>query len=52
MEKNIVIGSRGSILALAQAELVKNNLQKNYPDINFEIKVIVKSGDKDLKSNW
>lgn len=52
MKKNIVIGSRGSILALAQAELVKNNLQKNYPDINFEIKVIVTSGDKDLKSNW
>ena len=52
MKKNIVIGSRGSILALAQTELVKNNLQKNYPDINFEIKVIVTSGDKDLKSNW
>lgn len=52
MKKNIVIGSRGSILALAQAEYVKKELEEKYKDINFEIKVIVTSGDKDLKSNW
>lgn len=52
MRKNIIIGSRGSILALAQAELIKEKLSKNYPELNFEIKVIVTSGDKDLKSNW
>jgi len=52
MKKNIVIGSRGSILALAQANLVKNNLEANYPELSFEIKEIVTSGDKDLKSNW
>ena len=52
MKKHVVIGSRGSILALAQATLVKNSLEANYPDLTFEIKEIVTSGDKDLKSNW
>ena len=52
MKKHVVIGSRGSILALAQANLVKNSLEANYPDFTFEIKEIVTSGDKDLKSNW
>ena len=52
MKKHVVIGSRGSILALAQANLVKNSLEANYPDLIFEIKEIVTSGDKDLKSNW
>ena len=52
MKKNIIIGTRGSILALAQANLVKNSLEANYPDLTFEIKEIVTSGDKDLKSNW
>ncbi len=52
MKKNIIIGTRGSILALAQANLVKSSLEANYPDLTFEIKEIVTSGDKDLKSNW
>ncbi|PIM80614.1 hydroxymethylbilane synthase [Fusobacterium pseudoperiodonticum] len=52
MKRHVVIGSRGSILALAQANLVKSSLEANYPDLTFEIKEIVTSGDKDLKSNW
>ena len=52
MKKHVVIGSRGSILALAQANLVKSSLEASYPDLTFEIKEIVTSGDKDLKSNW
>ena len=52
MKKKIVIGSRGSILALAQSEMIKKRLENNYPDYEFEIKVIVTSGDKDLVSNW
>ena len=52
MKKHVVIGSRGSILALAQANLVKSSLEAYYPDLTFEIKEIVTSGDKDLKSNW
>ena len=52
MKRHVVIGSRGSILALAQANLVKSSLEASYPDLTFEIKEIVTSGDKDLKSNW
>lgn len=50
--KKIVIGSRGSVLALAQSEMIKKRLEKNFPEKEFEIKVIVTSGDKDLVSNW
>lgn len=52
MKKKIVLGSRGSILALAQSEMMKAKLQENYPELEIEIKVIVTSGDKDLVSNW
>lgn len=52
MKKKILIGSRGSILALAQANYVKSRLEENYPEYTFEIKEIITSGDKDLKSNW
>lgn len=52
MKKNIIIGSRGSILALAQTKKVQENLALVYPEYNFEIKVITTSGDKDLSSNW
>lgn len=51
-KKNIVIGSRGSILALAQAETIQKKLCSIYPEYNFQIKTITTSGDKDLKSNW
>ena len=52
MKKKIIIGSRGSILALAQSEMIKKRLKENFPEIEFEIKKIVTSGDKDLVSNW
>lgn len=52
MKDEIVIGTRGSILALAQANLIKEKLEINFPDEKFEIKIITTSGDKDLKSNW
>lgn len=50
--KKIVIGTRGSLLALAQTNMIKEKLEKNFPDIEFVIKKIVTSGDKDLVSNW
>lgn len=31
---SIIIGTRGSPLALAQAELTKELLQKNFPELN------------------
>lgn len=52
MKKKIIIGSRGSILALAQSEMIKKRLEENFPELEFEIKKIVTSGDKDLVSNW
>lgn len=52
MKKNIIIGTRGSILALAQTRLIKEKLEENFPKLSFEIKVITTSGDKDLKTNW
>lgn len=42
----IVIGSRGSQLALKQTEFVKNLLQEAFPEHTYEIKVIHTMGDK------
>jgi hypothetical protein len=44
----IRIGTRGSQLALYQAELTKKNLLEKFPDINVEIVVIQTKGDKIL----
>lgn len=48
MRTKVLIGSRGSKLALAQAELVKNILKKTYSDLKIEIRIIKTSGDKIL----
>ncbi len=49
MEKNsLVIGSRGSRLALTQAHIVRDSLLKVYPELNIEIKTIKTTGDKIL----
>lgn len=50
--KKIIIGSRGSILAMAQTELVVQMLKEKFPHMEFEIKVIVTTGDKDMRTNW
>jgi len=41
----IVIGTRGSKLALAQTQLVVENLQTRWAGLNFQIKVIKTRGD-------
>lgn len=41
----IVVGTRGSKLALTQTNWVVNELKKNYPNVEFEIKVIKTKGD-------
>lgn len=46
--KEIIIGSRGSKLALIQSNLVIGELKKYYPTINFKIKEIKTTGDKIL----
>ena len=45
MVDNLVIGSRGSELALWQAEWVKSELSNAYQDIKIEIKTIKTKGD-------
>ncbi len=50
MNKKVKLGSRGSKLALAQAEIVKAKLEQKYPTIDFEIQVVLTTGDIDLKS--
>lgn len=44
--RHIVIGTRGSKLALWQAEWVKTSLVALYPDITVELNVIKTTGDK------
>lgn len=44
----IIIGSRGSALALKQTELVIERLKEAYPNYDYEIKVIHTKGDKIL----
>lgn len=43
---NYKIGTRGSRLAVAQAELVRGRLQKAYPQDTFELRVIKTKGDQ------
>jgi len=48
MKNKIVIGTRGSKLALWQAEWVKSQLQKLYPGLQIELNKIKTTGDKIL----
>lgn len=45
---NYIIGTRGSRLALVQAEYVKERLGKAYPEHTFELRVIRTKGDRIL----
>ncbi len=44
--QRFVIGTRGSPLALVQADQVRARLRKAYPRLEFEIRVIKTTGDK------
>lgn len=46
MKKKVVIGTRGSQLALWQANWVKSELEKRYPDIEVSLTKIKTTGDK------
>ncbi|MEO1403781.1 MAG: hydroxymethylbilane synthase [Cyanobacteria bacterium J06635_1] len=46
--RTICIGSRKSQLALVQTHWVQGELQKHFPDINFEVKTMDTQGDKIL----
>lgn len=45
----IIIGTRGSRLAMAQAEMVKICLEREYPQHRFEIKPVKTEGDRELE---
>ena len=45
MKNKVIIGSRTSKLALYQTNEVKNELKKNFPDLEVEIKKIKTKGD-------
>jgi hydroxymethylbilane synthase len=47
-QKKIVIGTRGSKLALWQAEFVRSELNRLYPDLEIELNKIKTTGDKIL----
>lgn len=49
--KFIRIGSRGSQLALAQVEIVKENLKRYFPDLKTETIIIKTKGDQILDRN-
>ena len=46
MRKNIVVGSRGSRLALVQAESVVAKLKAVTPEVEISVSVISTQGDK------
>ena len=46
MSEKFVIGSRGSDLALWQANYVKTSLENLFPEDQFEIKIIYTTGDR------
>jgi len=47
--KKIVLGTRGSALALAQARLTQAALQKAHPGLEVETRVILTSGDEGVR---
>ncbi len=46
--RQLIIGTRGSVLALWQANHIKECLQTQYPQMNVEIKIVKTKGDKIL----
>ena len=51
MEKNeIIIGTRGSKLALWQADFVRKEIERRFKNLSIQIKIIKTKGDKLLKS--
>ena len=48
--KKLIIGTRGSNLALNQAKSVKEKVIKNFPGIKVDIKIIKTEGDIDQKT--
>jgi len=50
--KTLVVGTRGSQLALAQSNYIIDALKRVKPDINWELKIIKTTGDKFLNETF
>ncbi|MGB8368039.1 MAG: hydroxymethylbilane synthase [Limisphaerales bacterium] len=46
MERPIIIATRGSALALAQANMIAAQCRETFPKLRFELKIIKTTGDK------
>jgi len=51
MERPIIIATRGSALALAQANLIATQCRSTFPKLPFELKIIKTTGDKLQKAS-
>ena len=51
MKRVIRVGSRDSVLAVIQAQIVMNAVKETNPDIEFELVKIKTTGDKSLSAN-
>ncbi len=50
-ERPIIIATRGSALALAQANFIAGQCREFFPRLRFELKIIKTTGDKLQKSS-
>ncbi len=50
-ERPIILATRGSALALAQANMVLAQCRQSFPDLQFEIQIIKTTGDKKLTAS-
>ncbi len=46
MADRLVLGTRGSALALTQADIVRSTIQRAFPRLSIEVKIIKTTGDK------
>jgi porphobilinogen deaminase len=46
--RSIVLGTRSSVLAMAQTEIVRAHLSAAFPDLEIKIEAIKTAGDKNL----
>ncbi len=51
MDRPTIIATRGSALALAQANLIADQCREFFPQLRFELKIIKTTGDKMQKSS-
>ncbi|MBF0430304.1 MAG: hydroxymethylbilane synthase [Fibrobacteria bacterium] len=49
--KKLIIGTRGSLLAVTQTKWVAGVLQEHFPELEIEIKIIKTTGDIDQKTD-